>query len=74
MSKLKRNSSKINPELEVDFLLLGGGIIGAAAFILHQPTSDHIVQSLSNISCIVIDDLFNLSAILIEIIMNDDSS
>lgn len=57
--------------IEMDYLLLASGIIGAGSFILDQSKSDVVIKCLSDVSCIVVDDILDLSAILIQSVMTD---
>ena len=57
------------PVIESDLILLASAVIGAAAFVLNQTRSDNIVKAVSQITCIVPDDILDFSALLIENIM-----
>ncbi|XP_003387408.1 PREDICTED: cyclin N-terminal domain-containing protein 1-like [Amphimedon queenslandica] len=59
------------PLLELNYLLLASGIVGASAFILDQCKTDGIVEQLADITRILKDDIINIVALLLEHIMTD---
>ncbi len=52
-----------------DLLLVASAIVGTAAFVLDPMTSDNIIKALSLITRIQVDDILDLSAVLIKKIM-----
>ena len=75
ISKLRERASPKDAQskkpplgIEMDYLLLGCGIIGAASFIL-QMKCDVVISCLSDVSCIIVDDILDFSAILIRSVM-----
>lgn len=57
--------------IEADLMLLSAAVITAAAFILDQSNSDYIMQHLSQITCIVNEDILNFASVLLEEIFSD---
>lgn len=58
--------------LENDCLWLASGIIGASAFILNHSKSDYVVKCVSQVTCIIPDDIMNFAAVLVEYIVTDN--
>ena len=59
------------PLLELNYLLLASGIVGASSFILDQCKTDDIVDQLADITGILKDEIINIVALLMEHIMTD---
>ncbi len=55
----------------VDLLLIASAIVGAAAFVLNQSSSDDIVRAISDITHIQPDNILDFAALLIEKIMKN---
>jgi hypothetical protein len=59
--------------VETDKMLLAAAIITAAAFILGQSQTKLISNKLSQITCIVSEDIITFASILLEEVFTDDS-
>ena len=57
--------------IEADLMLLAASVITAAAFILDQSNSDYVMGHLSQITCIVNEDILNFTSVLLEEIFSD---
>ena len=69
--RLKPRDSSIHNPITTDLLLVASAIVGAAAFVLDQGSSDSVVSSLSQITRIESDDILDFAAVLIEKIMTN---
>ena len=69
----KTSTSVAMAAIETDQMLLAAAIITAAGFILGQSQTKHISGQLSQITCIVGEDIINFASILLEEVFTDDS-
>lgn len=60
--------------VENDQMLLASAVITASGFILGQSKTKHISSQLSQITCIVDEDIINFASILLEEIFTEDHS
>ena len=66
-----RGTREPRASLEADFMLLATAIISAAAFTYDQSSSDYIIRQLSQVTCIVEENILDFSSVLIEEILSD---
>ena len=69
-----QESRVATPTVEMDKMLLAAAIITAAGFILGQSHTVQIAGQLSQITCIVSEDIITFASILLEEVFTDDSS
>lgn len=69
----RKGSDSFMIAVEMDKMLLASAIITAAGFILGQSHTKHISSQLSEITCIVSDDIINFASILLEQVFTEDS-
>ena len=60
--------------VENDQMLIASAVITAAGFILGQSHTKHISSQLSQITCIVDEDIIDFASILLEEIFTEDCS
>lgn len=59
--------------IETDKMLLAAAIITAAGFVLGQSQTKHIAGQLSQVTCIVSEDIITFASILLEEVFTDNS-
>lgn len=64
----------VTAAIEADKMLLAASVITAAGFVLGQTHTKQIAGQLSQITCIVSDDIITFASILLEEVLTDDSS
>lgn len=72
LKKLAGSQGENSAVLEGDLMLLAAGVIAAAAFVLDQSKSDHVIGHLSRVTCIVNEDILNYASALLEEIVTDE--
>lgn len=68
---MARGTRQSRVALEADFMLLATAIISAAAFTYDQSSSDYVIRQLSQVTCILEENILDFSSVLIEEILSD---
>ena len=66
-----RLTGTIATNIEADHMLLAAAVIGASVFIHGQSNHDMVISCLSNITCIVFQDIYKFTTVLLKEILMD---